>query len=400
LGEAVDQASGRAVDEVLCVFFRGPRSYTTEDTVEVQGHGGSAVARRLLELALELGCRLAQPGEFTLRAFLGGRLDLAQAEAVAELVAARSATEAGLALAGLQGGLGRRLEPVRRELVRAAAALEAVLDFPDDMTELGLSELEPSLGAAATGLGAVLEERARRRVFREGTSVVICGRPNVGKSSIFNAMLGRNRAMVSPQAGTTRDWLEETLLLGGVAVRLVDTAGLGDGGGELGRLGRDTARDLLTRADFCLVVLDGSQPLKQEDGDVLRETQERPRLVVVNKDDLGAAWEPKASGAIRVSARNGAGLEGLMEVLGRCLSGDQPEPAMGEVVASARQAQALAQALTAVQHAQEALLPSETAVELAAVNLAAALGFLGEVDGQGAPEEVIEAVFREFCIGK
>jgi tRNA modification GTPase len=269
LGQALDPGDGRAVDEALCVFFRGPRSYTTEDVVEVQGHGGPALARRLLELALAAGCRLAQPGEFTLRAFLGGRLDLAQAEAVAELVAARSAGEAGLALAGLAGGLGRRLEPVRQALVGAAAALEAAMDFPEDLEELDAAGLAGGLAMAEAALGAILEERARRRVFREGASLVLCGRPNVGKSSIFNAILGKARALVSPTPGTTRDWLEETVLLGGVAVRLADTAGLGEGGAELERMGQETARELLARADLILVVLDGSQPLTTEDEAVL-----------------------------------------------------------------------------------------------------------------------------------
>jgi tRNA modification GTPase len=214
--------------------------------------------------------------------------------------------------------------------------------------------------------------------------------------------------LVSPQAGTTRDWLEETLVLGGVAVRLVDTAGLGEGGAELERLGQESARGLLERADLSLVVLDGSQPLTDEDQAVLGQTLGRARLVAVNKTDLGAAWDLDwlaglgvGSGeALRVSARDGAGLAGLMEALGARLSGGEPEPVAGEVVASARQAQALEAALDALRRAEEALLALEPAAELAATDLMAALAALGEVDGQGAPDEVIEAVFRDFCLGK
>ncbi len=414
LGELLDPENGRVIDEVLCAFFRGPRSYTTEDVVEIQGHGGPAVTRRALEACLAQGCRLARPGEFTLRAFLGGRLDLAQAEAVAELVGARSQTEAGLALAGLKGGLGQRLAPVRAAILRAAAALEAAIDFPEEMEALAGPALAGELEAAALGpLRVLLAERRQRRLFREGARVVLCGRPNVGKSSLFNAILGCGRALVSALAGTTRDYLEEAVVLGGVATRLVDTAGLGlgQGGGEaeeVERLGQESARELARAAELRLVVLDGASGLNGQDMRVLHETQGLPRLVAVNKADLGAAWDLAelgavgigASEALRVSARDGAGLEGLCLALGKMLCGGQPEPQAGEVVASARQAEALGRAIMALDAAAAALVSADLAVELASVELGEALAALGEVDGQGAPDELIEAVFSQFCLGK
>ncbi len=398
--------SGEPLDEVLCVFFRAPHSYTTEDCVEIQSHSGSAVLRAVLEAALEAGCRLARPGEFTLRAFLGGRLDLSQAEAVARLVSARSRGEARLALGSLEGGLARRLVPVRQRLLETAAAVEAAIDFPDEVGEI----IEPGLVAALEAevlapLERLLERHRRRRIFGEGALVVLCGRPNVGKSCLFNALLGQERAIVTELPGTTRDHIQETLILGGVACRLADTAGLGEGRDQAEALGVAAARRLLEQADLLLVVLDGSRPLEAEDREVLAQTAGRPRLVVVNKVDLGAAWELEALGLEpgrdrRVRGVTEVGVQELGEAIAQALTGGQPEPVPGEVVASTRQAEALGRCLAAARRAVRALGEAEPAVELVSVDLAEALGALGEVDGEGAPDEVIEAVFSQFCVGK
>ncbi|MFZ5586195.1 MAG: tRNA uridine-5-carboxymethylaminomethyl(34) synthesis GTPase MnmE [Thermodesulfobacteriota bacterium] len=412
LGRVVEPATGEAIDEALAAFFRAPRSYTTQDCVELSLHGGPALLRRALAAALHEGCRLARPGEFTLRAFLGGRLDLAQAEAVAGLVAAQGRGEARLALAALAGGLGQRLAPVRAALLDAAAAVEAGIDFPEDVAPADGPGLAARLALqAAEPLAGLVEASQRRRVFREGAAVVICGRPNVGKSSLFNALLGRGRALVSELAGTTRDCIEEGLILGGAAVRLIDTAGLGAGveahgpAAGLDALGRAAAGAALEAADLALVVLDGSQALTAEDRAVLAASAGRPRLIAVNKADLGAAWElsdlPAGAGpALRVSATAGAGLAGLSERLAAAITGGEPEPAAGEVLAGARQAQALERALEATRRAAGHLAGFEPALELASLDLAEALAALGEVDGRGAPEEVFEAVFSQFCVGK
>ena len=382
LGRAVDPADGQEIDEVLAVYFPAPHSYTTQATVEIQGHGGPAVMRRLLEAALAAGCRLARPGEFTWRAFVGGRLDLAQAEAVGALVAAQSRAEARLALAGLAGGLGARLEPVRESLLGAAARVEAALDFPEDLAALDAAALASDLRRGALEpLESLLGERARRRVFQEGALVVLCGRPNVGKSSLFNALLGRRRALVSAQPGTTRDLLEEPLVVGGVRVCLVDTAGLGTGGPEVEEAGREMARERLGQAELCLVVLDGGQVMQAEDWEVLAATEWSPRLLVVNKADKAPAWEPQELDApfLCVSAHTGQGLEDLLAALGQALTGGLPEPAPGEALANARQAEAFVRVRGAVERA---------------------LAALGLVDGRSAPDEVIEAAFANFCLGK
>ncbi|MCB2194149.1 MAG: 50S ribosome-binding GTPase, partial [Deltaproteobacteria bacterium] len=327
LGQALGR-KGRAVDQILAVRFPAPHSYTTQEVVELQSHGGPAVLQALLAAALEAGCRLARPGEFTLRAYLGGRLDLSQAEAVAQLIAAQSESEAGLAMAGLTGGLSQVLAPVRAALTLAAAAVEAAIDFPEETSEIAGPELAGDLRSKALEpLERVVARRQSGRVWREGALVVLCGRPNVGKSSLFNALLGQKRAIVTPTAGTTRDTIEESALMGGVVCRLTDTAGLGLEPGELEALGRAAARERLNQADLALVVLDGGAELSNEDHEVLAATQGAKRVIAANKADLEHAWGLEAVGEgaaiLRVSAKQGSGLEELAKAVGQALTGGQ-----------------------------------------------------------------------------
>ncbi|KMY68609.1 hypothetical protein AAU61_02955 [Desulfocarbo indianensis] len=404
-GHVTDPESGETVDEVLCAFFKAPHTYSTEDTVEIHAHAGPAVGQRILELCLAQGCRLARPGEFTRRAYLGGRLDLTQAEAVAQLIAASSRNEARLALAGLEGGLRDELIPLRQALLQAAASVEALLDFPDEVDDISFPELAQGLGQAARKLEALLSQRQRRRVYREGAVVVLCGRPNVGKSSLFNRLLGSRRALVASRPGTTRDAIEEAALLGGVVCRLVDTAGLTESSDEVEALGVELARGRLGQADLALLVLDLSRPLTEEDRAALAATSGLPRILALNKADLPPAWQPlqalpEQARFIIVSAREGRGLDELAGAVGRAAAGPGAEPKPGEVVASARQAEALGRCLAAVRAAAGGLAGSEMQAEIISLDLAEALAALGEVDGQGAPDQVIDAVFENFCVGK
>ena len=401
-----DPATGEVLDEVLCVFFRGPFSYAAEDAVEIQGHGGPAILRRILEVVLGLGCRLARPGEFTYRAFMNGRLDLSQAEAVAQLVQAGSEMEARLALGALAGGLSARLSGVREALTKAAAAVEAAVDFPDEVAEIAGPELAQDMEKAALKpLAGIVKERRQRRVFREGALVVLCGRPNVGKSSLFNALLGHDRAIVTSQPGTTRDAIEESALLGQVVCRLTDTAGLAQAQNEAEALGMAAAQGRLAAADLALVVLDGSQPLTGGDQATLAATGKMPRIIVVNKCDLPPAWELSALDAAgqtprRVSAKYDMGVDGLAQAVGQTVAGGRAEPKPGEVVVSARQAEALKRCLAAAARAADGLSADDVQPELVSLDLAEALAVLGEVDGKDAPDQVIEAIFRDFCVGK
>lgn len=405
-GHITDPTSGEVVDEALVVFFKAPHTYSTEDTVEIQGHAGPAVTQRVLALCLAQGCRLAEPGEFTRRAYLGGRLDLSQAEAVAHLIAAASRSEARLALGALEGGLARELAPVREAMLNVAAAVEAALDFPDEVTEIITPELGERLEReAAAPLTKLLDQSRRRRVFREGAVVVLCGRPNVGKSSLFNRLLGERRAIVTARPGTTRDAIEEAALLGGVVCRLVDTAGLTDSSDEVEALGVELAKGRLGLADLALVVLDQSQPLTPEDRAALEATADLPRLVALNKSDKPAAWQSAdlgldGEGLLRVSAKHGQGMDELSAALGRAVSGGAAEPKPGEVVAGARQREALGRCSEAIRRAASGLANENIEIELVSLDLGEALMALGEVDGQSAPDQVIDAVFANFCVGK
>lgn len=405
LGHAVDPRSNEALDQVLAVFFEGPRSYTTENTVEIQSHSGPAVMARILDAVLTAGARLARPGEFTLRAVLGGRLDLSEAEAVAQLIAARSDAEARMALAGLHGGLARELAPVREALLHAAAQVEAAVDFPDDAPELLGTEVAARVSSEVLPiLDRLINHSLKRRVWRQGAVVALVGRPNVGKSTLFNAILGQQRAITSVQPGTTRDAIEEAALISGIVCRLVDTAGLAQTDGEVEGLSQEVTRRTLERADLVVLVLDGSRELTEADHELITETKELDRVVAVNKSDLQSAWSLSGVGglfgACRVSALLGQGMEELLGLAGEALSGGQSEPAAGEAVASARQGEALARCLSAARRAAGGLSSRDPQPELISLDLSEALAALAEVDGQGAPDEVFDAVFSQFCVGK
>jgi tRNA modification GTPase len=397
--------AGDTVDECLAVFMPAPRSYTAEDVVEFHLHGGPAVVERALELVFAAGARPAGPGEFTRRAFLAGKIDLAQAEAVRELIEARTEAGARLAAAHLSGGLSRRIAEVRETLADLLAQAEAAIDFPEDEVEV----LPPAQAAAAlrsgalTALERLLADCRAARPWREGAQVAICGRPNVGKSTLLNALLGRERALTSPEPGTTRDFIEETIELSGLAVRLVDTAGLREGARGIEAQGVALAEERLAAADLALAVLDAGEPLREGDLALAERLSTRPHLVVLNKADLPQRLTleearrrfPGAAGVLSVSALKGEGIEGLKERLASLLA---PE-ALPAVAPGLRHQDALRRTREATLSAVSALeagLPAE----VFAAELKAALTALGEVCGETATEEILERIFSRFCIGK
>ncbi|QLA17217.1 tRNA uridine-5-carboxymethylaminomethyl(34) synthesis GTPase MnmE [Desulfolutivibrio sulfoxidireducens] len=403
---------GRPVDEVLAAFLPGPGSYTGEDTVEISCHGGPAVVAGVIAAFIALGARPAEPGEFTRRAFVNGRLDLSQAEAVAELIAARTRTQADMALARLDGAMGERARELRTALEALRAGVCLAVDFPEDEVEcLSREDFAAGVENVAGKIRALIEAHGRARPWREGASVVLFGRVNAGKSRLFNALLGRERAIVTDVPGTTRDYLEETLDLGGMPVRLVDTAGLRETPDEAERLGRDRGTGLTERADLALFVVDGSVPLPREAAsDDAKELALAERLgpsrvmAVVNKADLppGAPDPADVLGdagfaTVRISARTGQGLDELMAVIrDRLLEGGPPEDA---TVPSLREAGALAAALAEL----EALLPDIGAgvpYDLLGVRLETACVELSGITGEITSEEVLRSIFDAFCIGK
>jgi tRNA modification GTPase len=408
---------GAFLDDVLVTFFAGPRSYTGEDAAEIGCHGNPFIAQKILEDLFARGCRPAEPGEFTQRAFLGGRMDLSQAEAVMDLIHARSERALQAAHHQLRGALGRQLQALIESLLAVLAHVEAYIDFPDEDLP---PENRARVMAATQG---IRDECARLKstdryghILREGIRTVILGFPNVGKSSLLNRLVGRDRALVSAEPGTTRDFIEEVLTVGPHCLRLVDTAGLNPSPSPLERLGMEKTRERAAEADLILVVLDASQPpippasLPPELADAL---QSERTLVVLNKCDIPAAAAPTGaregmppaatpvppSPAIRVSALTGEGIDALRRAI--VARADSFQPQFGEevIAVNARHALALETAQTALGEALEKLRTAAP-VELLAADLRAALAALGEITGKVDNERMLDHLFAAFCIGK
>ncbi len=394
---------GSTVDEVLLAVMRAPRTYTREDIVEISCHGGLLPARRVLETVLAAGARLAHPGEFTQRAFLNGRLDLAQAEAVADIIHARTDVALAAAEEQLAGGLSRRINEARGQLLHVLAHVEAHIDFPDeDIAPDTRGALLTKLDGLQAFLDRLLAGANEGQVLRRGIRAAIVGRPNVGKSSLLNQLLGRDRAIVSPQAGTTRDTIEETASVRGLPVVLTDTAGLRHTADALEQEGIRRARDTVARADLVLHVLDAAEPLSAEDAAFLAELAGKPRILVCNKADLPARCQlPPAEQAdsLAVSCVTGAGIDALKDAIRAKVWAGEVSAEMLEVMLNARHLEALRRTREALARGRAAL-ESGLTLELVAADLHLAANTLGEIVGKTTTEDLLDSIFSQFCIGK
>jgi len=402
-GSEAGQGEAVRIDEALVTWFAAPNSYTAEDVVEIAAHGSPVVMEFLLRRSLELGARLAEPGEFTQRAFLAGRLDLTQAEAVRDLIEAQTLTQARQAASQMGGALSRRVQPVKQALVELIALLEAGIDFAEDDVEVApaeeiarrIAELTPAL----TGLAATF---ARGRIVHDGLTLAIVGRPNVGKSSLFNRLVERERAIVTATPGTTRDTVTERISLDGIPLELVDTAGLRESLEEVEQLGIARSREALADAGLVLVVLDATQPLNEEEHRLLAAVEGRPALVAVNKCDLAdngqtAAEEIGGIRVLRTSALTGEGIAPLRErILALATGGAASEPGM---LTSLRHHQAIATALSALGDAEQANA-SAIPHEMILLDLYRALWALDSLTGQTTSDDILKLIFSTFCIGK
>ncbi|WP_035601852.1 tRNA uridine-5-carboxymethylaminomethyl(34) synthesis GTPase MnmE [Haloferula sp. BvORR071] len=394
----VRDAVGRIVDDVLLTVFRGSRSFTGEPVVEIASHGGRLITRRILERLLECGARSAGPGEFTERAFLNGKLDLTQAEAVMDLISASSDLALRAAHEQLEGGIGKRTEQLREDLIGLVAHLEAWIDFPEEDIDPDTGELFRSrIAAAKAGIAILLATADQGRVLREGVRTVIVGKPNAGKSSLLNLLLGCERAIVSDEAGTTRDTIEEMVVLDGVPLRLVDTAGLRDEAGGVEREGMRRTLLEAERADLILVVRDATLPPAESEVELPAEVG---RVVtVLNKSDLGvdSGWSGKTG--VKISCATSDGLDDLRHAIRQSL--DLGEADWGEhaVAINTRHRDCLRRATASLSAADE-LLSGDQPPELAALELRDAMEALGEIAGKVDAEEVLGAIFSRFCIGK
>jgi tRNA modification GTPase len=408
-GDIVDPETGAVLDDVLMAFLKGPHSYTGEDTVEISCHGGPLILRTVLEEVLRSGARPAERGEFTKRAFLNDRIDLSQAEAVLDIITAR--TQAGLfaAVDRLKGKLSGRIEAIRSRIIDLLAGIEAAIDFSaeDGVVETPGGDLS-AFSAVVGDLEAIAATYRRGRITREGIGVVIAGRPNVGKSSLLNRLLGEKRAIVTPIPGTTRDFIEEALDIGGIPVRLTDTAGIRPPEDAIEQEGVDLLWERLETADAVLVLLDGSSDLTDEDRELLAKMQAKPMIPVINKSDLpqrlnAALLEdllPEASPqAVRISAKYGNGIDLLKEAILTLVLATPAEEASDVMIAHLHHKVALEKAAEYLVRARDGLcdgLPPE----LAALEIREALDALGEITGRTTSEDVLERIFANFCIGK
>jgi len=398
-------ADGAIIDDGIALRFDAPRSYTGEDVAELQAHGSRVLLQRLVERCCALGARPARPGEFSERAFRNGRLDLAQAEAVADLIAAGDLAAARAARRSLDGEFSRRVDALGAGVLALRVHVEAAIDFSDEPIEaLGLDAVAMRLAALAGDLDALLAAAERGRRLRDGLHAVIVGPPNAGKSSLLNALAGSERAIVTDIAGTTRDLLVESIRSDGVELTLVDTAGLREGGDAIEREGMRRARAELERADLAIVVLDATAPAAGHAvvGDAVAAVPRR--LWLHNKADLLPAGAPSPSGApdgdalLRVSARTGAGLDRLHAWLRDAAAGPGGEGADGAFSARARHVDALRRASADIVDARQALAGGS--LDLAAEALRAAHDALGEITGRIVPDALLGHIFSTFCIGK
>ncbi len=399
-GRAVG-ADGQALDEVMAVLMRAPNTYTRQDVAEIHCHGGGACASAVLGRALELGARMAGPGEFTQRAFLNGRIDLARAEAVMQLIGAAGEAAARASVRQLEGGVSGFVRGIAGRLTGALALIEASTDFPDEVEE------EAAARQVAGELSAIAGELRQRgdarkaRVLREGASIVLAGRPNVGKSSLMNALLKQERAIVTDIPGTTRDVLTERLSLGGVVTELSDTAGQRGTDDPIEKIGVDRARRAVAAADVVLVVLDAADELDESDAALVREADERA-IICLNKSDLPPVLTAQQlrnmtdAKILEISAQTGSGISALIEELTRRVALDGERDGLMMARRHIELAQAAADSLERAVAAIDGGLPLDTA----AIDIRDALERLTEITGENATEAVIDRVFRDFCVGK
>ena len=409
-GEIVAPETGAVLDDVLVTLMKGPHTYTGEDTLEINCHGGPMILRTVLAEVVQAGARLAARGEFTKRAFLNGRLDLSQAEAVLDMITAKTPEGVAAAVNRRKGILSGRIEVIRNAVIDLLAGIEAAIDFAEDdggVVETTGTNL-PEFQAVIDDLHSLAATYRRGRLIREGIGVVIAGRPNVGKSSLLNRILGEKRAIVTPIPGTTRDFIEETVNIGGIPIRLTDTAGIHDPENSIEKEGIDLVWERLVTADVVLLLLDGSIALTPADREVLMQMQAKLLIPVINKSDLPQQLDEKmlrdllpegTPATVRISAKYGDGIDRLTAAIHEMILATPAEEMPAEIIADLRHKVALERAAECLGRARKGLydgLPSE----LAALEVREALDSLGEITGRTTSEEVLDRIFANFCVGK
>ncbi len=406
-GWIIDQQTGQAIDEVMAVFMQAPKTYTREDVVEIQCHGSYLVLQDILRQIINLGATLAEPGEFTKRAFLNGRIDLTQAEAVIELLQSKTREGLGIAMSQLQGHLGEILRTIRHSLMSFRAIIEVAIDFPDDDVEIidAPAMIEKLEQEVVGPLQQLINSARKGRIFRDGISAIIIGHPNVGKSSLLNALLREERAIVTPIPGTTRDTIEEFLNIKGMPVRIIDTAGIRDNAEEVEEMGIVRARKKLAEADIVMLIIDGTQVPAEAEKRLYEITSNKKTLLVINKTDLECQDSTVFSAAfpqipsVFISAKTHAGIDELENALFNLVTGESKWDPGYICVPNVRQKTSLEKTLAAVERVIEGLglsLPPD----LLAIEIQSALDHLGDITGETTTEDILDLIFDQFCIGK
>jgi tRNA modification GTPase len=391
---------GEIIDDVVVVLHRAPHSYTGEDVVEISAHGNPLILNRIVSMAQSAGARIANPGEFTLRAVAHGKMDLIQAEAVRDFIDAQTEMQARTAFRQISGAVSKTISPVKEELIDLVAHLEAGIDFAEDDVDI------PDAGAIAERVGRIRstleglqETYSYGRLLSSGVRIVIAGKPNVGKSSLFNRLVAADRAIVTDVPGTTRDVVSEAGSLDGIPMQFFDTAGVRETTDQVERIGVTRTLEALTEADLALVVLDGASPLAAEDERVRETVRELPHLVIANKCDLRRSADVEKLEPVWVSAKTGEGLDALRDAIRHALGDKRSEGVAEFVLTSARQNEEVLRAITALR-AAEAALRSATPHEMVLLDLYEALSALNELTGEITTEDILGRIFSTFCIGK
>ncbi|MFC1571711.1 tRNA uridine-5-carboxymethylaminomethyl(34) synthesis GTPase MnmE [Candidatus Margulisiibacteriota bacterium] len=398
-GWLVDPSSGEKIDRIMACYMMAPKTFTGEDVVEFHCHGSMAVVQKALNLTLGSGARLAQKGEFTKRAFLNGKIDLAQAEAVLDLVRTPTESGAGYAIKQLEGRLSDVVSGIKRSLIKMQAGLEVSIDFPEDVAELNYNQLIQQINGDIEAIAGLINSAQSGKIYRQGLATVIIGKPNVGKSSLLNALLKEERAIVTEEPGTTRDSIEEALSIKGIPLRVVDTAGMRQPKDRAEELGVNRAKEERDQACLILAVFDASEPIDELDQEVLKSIEGKRSVVVLNKVDLGLKAHISRKPEYKTSALYGDGIKELTDGIFAYIQAEISMPADSSVLINERHKECLARARESLLNAAETCVKG-LAADIVAIDVKDAIMALGEVTGELVSEEVINAIFDQFCVGK